>query len=75
MPRHGSLSLVMPHKDSLVLARLHAALDSVETTHRLVAEIQRGETLTDARADLAGVSELVDRARALLRGVIAGEAA
>jgi hypothetical protein len=58
-----------------LLARLHAALESVETTRNLVAEIRLAEPLRHPRPELAGVVELVGRARELLRSVIVDEAA
>ena len=59
---------------SNLLARLHAALESVETTRNIVAEIRQKEPLTHPRAELAGVVELVGRARELLRTVLVDEA-
>jgi hypothetical protein len=58
-----------------LLARLHAALESVETTRSLVSEIRAAEPLRHPRPELAGVVELVGRARELLRTVILDEAA
>jgi hypothetical protein len=58
-----------------LLARLHAALESVETTRDLVTEIRQAEPLAHPRPELAGVVELVGRARELLRTVIVDEAA
>jgi hypothetical protein len=64
-----------PNLRSMTLARLHAALDSVETTRGLVAEIRDGETFTSERPELRGIVDHVVRAAELLRSIIVGERA
>jgi hypothetical protein len=59
----------------VTLARLHAALDSVETTRALVAEIREEESFTSERPELRGASDLVERAAELLRTMLLGDRA
>jgi hypothetical protein len=58
---------------SEVLARLFAALDSVESTGELIGQIRQGESLRSQRGDLRGVAELLGEARELLRSLIVAE--
>jgi len=62
-----------PNFGSMTLARLYAALDSVETTRGLVAEIRDEQTFTSERPELRGIVEHVARAAELLRSIIVGE--
>ncbi len=52
------------------LARLHAALDSVELSNTMIGEIRQGESFRSERAELRTAAELVARARELLRRLI-----
>lgn len=53
----------------MTLARLHAALDSVQETETLLAQIR--ETALHSRRRLARATELVGEARELLRSLLA----
>ena len=55
--------------EMMTLARLHAALDSVQQTETLLAQIR--ETSAVPSRGLARATALVEEARELLRGLLA----
>lgn len=55
--------------EMMTLARLHAALDSVQQTETLLAQIR--ETAALPSRGLARATALVEEARELLRGLLA----
>jgi hypothetical protein len=59
--------------NSQTLARLFAALDSVEATKDLIGQIRQVESFRVGSSDLRGVDELVGEARERLRSLIVAE--
>ena len=59
--------------DSQKLARLLAALDSVEATESLIDQVRQGETFLSERREIRGVAERLSEVRDLLRNVIVSE--
>jgi hypothetical protein len=56
-----------------MMARLFAALDSVEATRDLIGQIRQAESFRSERSDLRGIDELVGEARERLRSLIVAE--
>jgi hypothetical protein len=54
------------------LARLHAALDSLETSEELLREVRQVESFRAQRRELRGAAERIHEARALLRELMFG---
>ncbi len=55
------------------LARLFAALDSVEATRDLIGQIRQAESFLTERSELATIAERVGEAREMLRSLIVAE--
>ncbi|MDB4969694.1 MAG: hypothetical protein JWN44_5383, partial [Myxococcales bacterium] len=59
--------------NSQTLARLFAALDSVEATRDLIGQIRQVESFRVEPSDLRGIDELVGEAHQRLRSLIVAE--
>src|SRR5579859_3947590 len=55
---------------NIELARLHAALDSLETSETLLREVRQVESFRAQRRELRGAAERIDEAQKMLRELI-----
>jgi hypothetical protein len=55
---------------NIELARLHAALESLESSEELLRQVRQVESFRSERRELRGAAERISEAHALLRALI-----